>query len=758
MTSDLQHGRALGLLVLLALVAPGVARGEEGPVEEGAESGPAASPPGAGPRGTLAGRVIERGSRDPVGGALVRWEGEAVEADEDGRFELEAAPGRLALRVEMDGYLPATARARVVDGVRRRVVVTLDRRPDLGEYETVVRASPYPEETTRVSLSGPELRTVPGTSGDPLRVMETLPSVLPIVSMLPYYFVRGAPPSATTFLLDGVRLPTLFHFGLAQPVVHPALIVRVDFFPGGAPAEIGWHVGGALRARTRRIRADRVHAEWEAGLTELNGIVQAPLSETVRVSVSGRYSLLGYWLQLFSPGMGMQVADYQARLEWDVSPGHRLSLLGLGAFSGLTMASTDPDDEGTDLRIQFHRVVSRYELLGVEGLVLEGRAWLGFDETGPSAGRSARMWAAGPQLALRWSPLAWLDVVAGAEVEARWFPGIGEVDEDDDWGLLFSQRDSVLAGSHLSVVLRPTPSTHLTLGGRFDLYAVGDDVETWVDLRAALRHRFAPFLALHAEVGTFHQPQSFVIHLPGLESLPIDAPPQSALQVSQGVEVTLPWALTLDVQAYFSTFEHLSEVDPSLDDDEMLAFLTLLASPSELAFPSGRSYGIEVQLRRRLGETLYGWISYTLSRTERDYAVGRAPHDSDQTHVLNAVLSWYVGWGLRLGARVLLTSGKPYTPARCVGDPSHPFGQPEPAQAGPYNGERLPPFFRLDLRVDKEWSLRDLGLALFFELSNATFTVEPLGTTCDCDEVGGQYVIGPPIPLFGFQLGLRGVY
>ena len=59
-------------------------------------------------------------------------------------------------------------------------------------------------EAPHTELRGAEIREVPGAFGDAFRAMEAMPGVIPIVSGLPYFLIRGAPPGNTGFFLDGV--------------------------------------------------------------------------------------------------------------------------------------------------------------------------------------------------------------------------------------------------------------------------------------------------------------------------------------------------------------------------------------------------------------------------------------------------------------------------------------------------------------------------------------------------------------------------
>jgi len=68
--------------------------------------------------------------------------------------------------------------------------------------------------------------------------------------------VRGASPNTTGFLLDGTRVPLLYHLLLRSSVVHPEMIEEVQFYPGGAPVLYGGYTGGNRRRPHHRARSD----------------------------------------------------------------------------------------------------------------------------------------------------------------------------------------------------------------------------------------------------------------------------------------------------------------------------------------------------------------------------------------------------------------------------------------------------------------------------------------------------------------------
>ncbi|MBN1770651.1 MAG: TonB-dependent receptor [Deltaproteobacteria bacterium] len=711
---------------------------------------PPDEPAGAGtegPTGLLAGQVFERGTRDILADARAEAAGELAFVDAEGRFELRLPEGTHELLVVQEGYSPLRTAVEIEDGMRLELALRLERERGSRPFETTIHGRRDEEEVTRVSLAGEEIHNLPGTMGDPFRAIEALPGITPVLTGLPYYFVRGAPPSGTGFYLDGVRVPALFHLALGPAVVHPSLVERIDFFPGGAPADLGRYVGGMVRAETRLPRADHWRLEWDLRLTDVGALVEVPITDDLRVSASGRYSYTGWLIKLFEEDAYLQYWDYQGRLEWDFAPGHRLVLFGFGSFDQAGEEEDDGTIEGP--KIQFHRVDLRYLYRHGRELRAELAGWFGYDATTMDEEDDVglTMWAGGPRATLVWSPEEWLDVAAGTDLEVRHFPPPG-LEEEDDLTPLTRERDAVLLGTWAKVTLRPTEDTDLQLGGRFDVHRVADDTESWFDVRLTLRHRLTDWLWLKGSMGTFHQPQSFVIDLPGLGSFVVDSGPQRSYQLSQGVEIALPWELGLDVQAYYSDFANLSDPDIPDDGDVFEGLARGLFEPLD-----GRAYGLELLLRRHLGAGVFGWIAYTLARSERDYEAGTATADFDQTHVLNLVLSWDVGRGWRIGGRFHLRSGRPYTPLEWTGRPGI---EGSCRVSGGRNTERLPPFYRLDLRVDKKWTFETWWFALYFEFINITFTAEPLSMECNWEE---PHVRLEEVPYIVIPtLGFRGVY
>jgi hypothetical protein len=160
----------------------------------------------------------------------------------------------------------------------------------------------------------------------------------------------------------------------------------------------------------------------------------------------------------------------------------------------------------------------------------------------------------------------------------------------------------------------------------------------------------------------------------------------------------------------------------------------------------GRSYGFELLVRRNLTARLSGWLSYTLSRSERDSfngltgTWGHRLSEFDRPQVANLVVAYDLGAHWRAGGRLVAYSGTPYATASLDGTPN----------------ARTPPFFRLDLRVEKRWIKSWGHISFIVEWLNVLLQKEQLGLTCDSASASpcSPSLIGPiTIPSLGVEAG-----
>jgi len=145
-----------------------------------------------------------------------------------------------------------------------------------------------------------------------------------------------------------------------------------------------------------------------------------------------------------------------------------------------------------------------------------------------------------------------------------------------------------------------------------------------------------------------------------------------------------------------------------------------------------------MMLRYNPTDRFFGWLSYSLTRSERRYARRPGPdiedwspgdwlpYEYDQTHHLEAVGSWNLKSDWTVGGRLIFVSGNPVTPIRSYGGDAYEFdadtGSYVPI-SGAYLSDRLDPYIRLDTRVERRFSSWGADWSLYLDVQNANYFV-----------------------------------
>jgi hypothetical protein len=534
------------------------------------------------------------------------------------------------------------------------------------------------EEVGSTHIPRNETRLVPGAFADPFRVVEVMPGVAPVLSGLPYFFVRGSPPGDVGYFIDNIRVPILFHVGPGPSVIAPMLIDRVDLFPAAYPARYGRYVGGIMAGETSAPR-DVARGEAQARVFDASGLVETPFANgRGSAAIGGRYSYMGAILAAVAPDYGLGYGDAQARIGYAVSDRDTVSLFAFSAFDKLTNEAL----KRTLFDISFHRIDLRWDRR-TEGGRIRVAATLGADRAlATDEGRDDRgTFATSKSARVRLE----LDqrIARGLRLRAGGDLGVERFENDRDPRFSSASRTDAIGGVFLEAIARASSRIELVPGVRVDVARSRGEDFIFVDPRFASRVRVAEGVAWISAFGVAHQLPTAVVRVPGIPPGALELSPQQAFQMSQGIEVALP--------------------------EKMLAKVTAFRTRLLGRDVQGNNYGVEIFLRRDFTERLGGFLSYTFSRTER-WANGDVfVSGFDRTHVLSLVLGYNLGRGFRVGGRLYYSSGRPYF-VSCGGVTCE---------------GRMPPFSRVDLRFEKRWTFTSGSwIAGTFEWFNALLSRE----------------------------------
>jgi hypothetical protein len=720
-------------------------------------------------RGVLRGTVRSRPGLEPVPGALVRLAGTAIEVatDDRGVFELAGAvPGTDRLEVRRPGFVVEDA-IPILPAADGELEIVLQPAP-LAADEILIepgRISLLLEEpASPFELSRDEIAALPHLAGDVFRALDLLPGAAgnDVTAQIQ---VRGGRRDETLVLLDGQEIYDAYHlkdFDNALSVVPGSTLEELTLASGALPASQGDRLGAALSLLTLspgdphryRLGLSLLDLQLEAsgrrsayswlasaryGSAALAGALfgeedpsfadvylkgQLALGErqTLRASALATADDLDFE-ETLSGERRRFVTEYGSQYAWLT---HQAVLSDrLFVDSGVSYALFDRDRRGLEDEEEKSFVVRDERETRVAAL-LQSWAFEPLDRQTWSAGFELRRYDSTYDYASfrRFeSPFAALR----AEPRAGAFDFRGEL-RDDYLGLFASDR------------LRLSERVTLELGARVDRHTISDDTD-WSP-RSALAWAVGESSVIRVAWGRQSQSQrTYELMVPDGDTTvyPSERADRSALgyehRFRSGRFVTAVRGEIYDQRIpdprprYESLFEPF---EPFFEGE-----LDRVRVEPE----ASRAQGAELLLRGLAGPKVDWWLSYALARAE-DRLEGRwTPRQIDQRHTLNVDVTARLGraWSLNLAWR--FHTGRPTTAVTVELVPiAHPPEGPDDEEPedpddpealtgathelaarprlGALQGERLPPYHRLDLRLSRDYELSRGRLTVYADVQN----------------------------------------
>lgn len=744
---------------------------------------PAAAPATTRPpaRETLVGLLRERGSRSPLVGVVVTATKAgsapplAYEATTDGsgRFAFfDLPPGACQVDVEAPGYFPFRTSEDVRPGEKTVVTYYVERGQQSPLDETVTAARPK-KDVTHVVLTAEVIDKIPGTAGDPLAAVQNLAGVARAPAGSGLLIVRGSAPEDTQIFVDGMDVPLVYHFGGLRSVLPEGVIDNIEFVPGNFSPEYGRATGGIVDVHLKPLKPKRFGGTIDVSVLDTGVYLEAPLGDRGGVAVAARRSYLDAILKAAVPSdapVSLVTApvyyDAQLLANYRLSPAHDLRAMVFGADDRLALLFKNPADfsqQATGNQLNAHtafwRALVADHLRPREGLENTLRL---------SAGQDAETLSAGALVldlhrrvvllrdTLRLQLAAWATLVAGTDARAESYSGHVRLPPPPQEGQPMTNQDlsdtkethvdatwNVSPAVFAELELRPRQPLLISAGLRADYFQVIH--QAVLAPRLSVRDQLSPRWAVKGALGLYHQTPDIeetdrVFGNPALKA-------ERAIHAALGAEWR-PWVgTTFDVTGFYKRLSNL--VGPT-DATHVVNGADVPVTYDNGA--RGRVVGLEVVARRELAAGFFGWITYTLSRSERlDSGQGEwRLFDYDQTHILSAVAAVDLPRHWRLASRFRYVSGNPQTPV--IGSVFNNVTDEYDPTFGKVNSARQPGFLQLDVRLDKQWVFDRWLLDAYVDLQNATNHTNPEGIAYNYDYTQSKVSQGLPVLTF---LGVR---
>ena len=694
---------------------------------------------------TLSGYLRDAASGEELLYATVRVvdSDKGATTNEYGFYSLTLPRGVYQLRFSYVGY-----ESRVVE-----VVLDKDTRLDveIGAaatlQEVVVNATPEDEnirstEMSVATLDMKDAKLIPVLFGeqDILKTIQLLPGVSPNSEGNAGFFVRGGDADQNLVLLDEAPVYNASHLLGFFSVFNSDALKDVKLYKGGIPAQYGGRISSVLDVRMKNGNTRSPEVSGGIGLISSRLTVETPFGKDEKGSLilSGRRTYADLLLKTFSKDFdetSLYFYDFNAKANYILGDKDRLYLSGYFGRDVFGLNRVGLDWGNTTATLRWNHVFDDRLFCNTALIYSDFDYGFGVDNAGTAIELSSGIfnynlkqdfnWFANPDNTLQFG---WNAIVH------RFKPGQFSADDGDesttDMALDLPAQQALETGfyldneqkinNRLSIYYGARLSTFSNIGP-YDLktynaadepistqsYRSGDLYHTWWGLEPRASATFV--LDEHSSVKASYNRLYQYLHLlsNSTSGTPTDLWYPSTPLVRP--EIGDQWALgyfrnfqdntwEFSVEAYYKNLLHQVDyedgAEPFLNPD----------LEAELAFGKGRAYGTEFFLKKNKGE-LRGWVSYTLSKSERQFgAINDGNWFSarqDRTHAISVVATY------RISPRVSASGAWVYYTGDAVTFPTGKYavdGQIVTLYSG-RNGDRMPDYHRLDLGLN--WQLKE---------------------------------------------------
>ena len=683
--------------------------------------------------GDIYGAIYRRDLKQPIASAQVRIveTGQRVLTNANGEFQFRnLPPGKYTLAANASRYTPSTDLVVAVTSAKitrvqihlEPVVVSLDK-------VEVTADRPLPS-VGRQSLGGAEIQRVPGTAGDALRALQSLPAVGVANDFSGALYIRGGSDEDNLYYFDRVPIGYPYHFGGIVSSLSSEVIERIDVYAGGYGAEFGVDSQAVIDIYSRDKNTNGLGAKFNLNLLYSEALLEGTIGNRGFWYAAGRRSYIDLFLKSLSFDSGQITAfprfwDYQVKGGYDLSEKHQISLNVFASGDSFALKldgeNVDEDFRGdTNFDSGFEGAGIHLRSLLTDRLTSYlslTRSYFAFD-VNIGAGLSLKVDA--PQYAIRedlsytLTPKHRIEsgLILGLEpgrAAGRFLrpPDEGEVDYD----LRFLDKQTIdesSLGKRVEIYLqnryRVLPFLSVVLGLRTDYLNQIDGLS--IQPRGSLLFEMSPGSQVQFSYGNYQQ-----VPTPPRLTRSVGNPELSTSQASHYVlEYTreISEATEIKVAGYYKNLDNLV-----INDDDA----------RYLNQGVGFAQGTELFLRHQTGQRFVGWGSYAYGLSKRRDRPGNPYryYSFDQTHVATLAAAYSPTPTWEIGAKWQYRTGNPYTPvlgATPELDPRNGESIYVPVYAET-NSARFPAYHRLDVKISRAFRFDKWRMRVFLELLNA---------------------------------------
>ncbi len=629
---------------------------------------------------------------------------------------------------------------------------------------------------------------------DVIKKLQLLPGVAAGNELMSGLYVHGGDGNDNLFLLDGVPLYNISHFGGLFSSFNTDIIDNLDFYKSGFPARYGGRMSSVVDVETREGNMQEYHGSASLGLIDGRVQVEGPI---VKGKTSFNVGLRRTWMDVVTipaiayanrrngedqtVGGGYAMWDINARVTHRFSPGNVLNACFYTGADDLRASMERKDASNMKLGVKWGSLTGSVSHFYEFSKKLKAKTALYYTQSTSDTGYNfaflnekegtvtratmddndvASVREVGLTSNWDWYPNQYNHVRYGLSAQYHWYhSGRAFSSASEDNGVPSQQSSDNVSQAYrafepaiyMEDELFLRYNLTLNAGLRFALFATPGKTYPSLEPRVAFKWLINNAISAklsYTRMSQFaHLVSAVYMDLPSNSWMPstANARPMVSDQVAGGIYST--WGpFKFNLEGWYKTMNNVLVYNGSN------TFVPPITE-WEKSFTEGRgrSYGMEVEATYSKGPlTLTAY--YTLSWSQRYFDAiypGWYPDRNDNRHKVNLVASWhfakrweaFANWNYHSGNRITF--------------PSHYIevdGKKRYLYDAPYNMQ-LPDYHRLDVGVDFTTVFRNghslkVNLSVYNTYNHLNASLAFLRTDKDGKFSGMAYGLIPIIPTF----------
>ncbi|WP_290795858.1 TonB-dependent receptor [Flavihumibacter sp. UBA7668] len=604
---------------------------------------------------TISGTIRSKAKGETLIGVTIFTNAGATSSNEYGFFSLTLPAGQYELTCSAVGYTSNTTTVKL-DKNRQLTILLEDASNSLETVVVTARSNSRSISNPQMGvekLSTSEIRNIPVLLGerDILKTLQLLPGVKSAGEGNSGFYVRGGAGDQNLILLDEAPVYNASHLLGFFSTFNSDAIKDMTLYKGGMPAQYGGRLSSVLDIKMNDGNNQDYNVSGGIGLISTKLNVEGPIQKNKSsFLLTGRRTYADLFLKLSNDSSinsnTLYFYDLNAKLNYQLGKKDRLYLSGYFGKDVLGVGETFGIDWGnTTSTLRWNHIYSNKLFSNTSLIFSDYKYKISIRSGGDNFDINSVIrdwnlkhefqWYANTSHNLRFGLNTIYHTIRPGEINAKNSVGVNDtkLQQRYSWENSIFLTDAWKLSDRVNITygLRLTAFSILGEGDYFAIdkegnvtdtfsYKRGEFVKTYINPEPRLAASYVFNKQSSIKASYVRNVQNLHLVSNSTSSNPTDKwlastniiKPEIADQVALGYYRNFGGhRFELSVETYYKQLQNQIDYRDGAD-----IFLNNDAIESQLLFGKGRAYGLEWLFKKRTGK-FTGWISYTLSKTER---------------------------------------------------------------------------------------------------------------------------------------------